>query len=529
MLATAAASASFDVVLPDEEGTRRLAAQLAPHLRAGDLIALSGDLGAGKSAFARALIRTLARDPDLDVPSPTFTLLQSYDLPALQVVHLDLYRLRSPDELDELGWPELTAEALTLIEWPERAAELLPAERIVIEFALAPEIGPEARRARITPNDTLNLRAPALLTLDRFLQEAGFGAMRRVPIQGDASTRAYERLVGRDRSAVLMIAPRRPDGPPVRHGRPYSAIAHLAEDVTPFVALARGLRERGLSAPEIYAADLAQGLLVLEDLGSEPVVSGDPPSAIEERYAAALDALVLLHRSPTPDTLPLAPRVDYHIPPFDMDAMLIEAELLLDWYLPQQQREISEPVRQAFTAAWRRALAEAVAAPATWVLRDYHSPNLLWLPQRHGAARIGVLDFQDAVMGPAAYDVVSLLQDARVDVPEAVEQALFGRYLKARKAGDRAFDLGQFIRLYATMGAQRASKVLGIFARLDRRDGKPQYLRHQPRVWRNLRRCLAHPDLADLKGWYDAHLPAPSATPIVAADSAGAADAVSRR
>jgi aminoglycoside/choline kinase family phosphotransferase len=286
----------------------------------------------------------------------------------------------------------------------------------------------------------------------------------------------------------------------------------LAEDVTPFVALARGLRERGLSAPEIYAADIDEGLLILEDLGSRPVFEGDPPVAIEECYSAAIDALVALHRQSLPDTLAVAPSVSYGIPPYDLDALLIEVELLLDWYLPHQSVEAPEELRTSFLSLWRELLGAAVAAPPTWVLRDFHSPNLLWLPEREGAARIGLLDFQDAVMGPEAYDVVSLLQDARVEVPVLMEDALIGQYMKARRAADRAFDLGQFIALYALMGAQRATKILGIFARLDGRDGKPQYLRHQPRVWRNLRRSLAHPTLKELKGWFDAHVPPPRPT-----------------
>jgi aminoglycoside/choline kinase family phosphotransferase len=148
-------------------------------------------------------------------------------------------------------------------------------------------------------------------------------------------------------------------------------------------------------------------------------------------------------------------------------------------------------------------------APATWVLRDYHSPNLLWLPQRDGIARIGLVDFQDALIGPAAYDVASLLQDARVDVPETMEMNLLGRYVRARLSHDRGFDTGGFTLLYATLAAQRATKILGIFARLQRRDGKPQYLRHIPRLWGYLQRSLAHPALAGLKGWYAANVPSP--------------------
>jgi hypothetical protein len=150
-------------------------------------------------------------------------------------------------------------------------------------------------------------------------------------------------------------------------------------------------------------------------------------------------------------------------------------------------------------------------APATWALRDYHSPNLLWLPKREGIARIGLVDFQDALIGPAAYDVASLLQDARVDVPEDMEMNLLGRYVRARLGHDRGFDTGGFTLLYATLAAQRATKILGIFARLQRRDGKPQYLRHTPRLWGYLQRSLAHPALAALKGWYAANVPSPDA------------------
>jgi aminoglycoside/choline kinase family phosphotransferase len=156
---------------------------------------------------------------------------------------------------------------------------------------------------------------------------------------------------------------------------------------------------------------------------------------------------------------------------------------------------------------WREALRAAVEAEPTWVLRDFHSPNLLWLPRRHGIARLGLLDFQDALMGPAAYDLASLLQDARVDISEALEIALLGRYAKARRNIDGNFGAPEFIKLYAILAAQRASKILGIFARLDQRDAKPQYLRHIPRVWGYLQRSLAHPALAPLVEWYGGNVP----------------------
>jgi N-acetylmuramate 1-kinase len=154
-------------------------------------------------------------------------------------------------------------------------------------------------------------------------------------------------------------------------------------------------------------------------------------------------------------------------------------------------------------------LSKPVSGARTWLLRDFHSPNLIWLDQRTGVAKVGVIDFQDAVLGPAAYDLVSLLQDARIDIPEALELALLTRYIKARRASDDAFDPTGFAELYAIMSAQRNTRLLGTFARLNRRDGKPQYLRHQPRIWTYLTRSLAHPVLARAREWYSAHVPAP--------------------
>jgi len=310
-----------------------------------------------------------------------------------------------------------------------------------------------------------------------------------------------------------MNSPRRPDGPPVRNGRPYSAIAHLAEDVKPFVAIARGLRERGFSAPAIHAADLEEGFLILEDFGGDGVTEGTPPAPIENRYETAVDVLVELHKLPVPDKLPVEPPIEHRIPDYDLDALLIEVELLIDWYLPWRGTPLAAAERETYLALWRDALNPTLdvarTRDRTWVMRDFHSPNLLWLPDRAGIARLGLLDFQDALMGPAAYDLASLLQDARIDVPEEMEIELLGRYARARRKADPAFDVAGFVQVYSTLAAQRASKILGIFARLERRDGKPQYLRHLPRVWRYLQRSLAHAALAPLETWYQVNVPPP--------------------
>jgi tRNA threonylcarbamoyl adenosine modification protein YjeE len=509
MLPTTSGGWSYTVTIANEAALQRLVADIAAALEPGDLLTLSGDLGAGKTTFARAMIRHLARDPTITVPSPTFTLMQCYDLPQFPVVHADLYRLESPSELAELGFDDLPKNAVVLLEWPDRAAGFLPSDRLDIAFTLAPNLGPEHRNVRVTGYGAFAARAERMAAIRRFLDATGYAEAARERIQGDASTRSYERLRLGDKRAILMNAPRRPDGPPVRHGKPYSAIAHLAEDVVPFVAMSNGLRQLGFSAPQIYEAELAEGLLIIEDLGNEPVVAGDPPAPIEERYGRAVDVLIRLHGYELSDVLPVAPNVTHRLPRYDMDAFLIEAELLLDWHLPRLGITVTDSMRADYSALWRKMLLPAVTAKLTWVLRDFHSPNLLWLPDRQDIAQIGLLDFQDAVMGPRAYDLASLLQDARVDVPEIMEVALLGRYVQALGEIDTSFDPVDFVRLYATLAAQRASKILGIFARLDRRDGKPQYLRHVPRVWSYLQRSLAHPALAPLQHWYRDNVPAP--------------------
>ncbi len=507
MFATTAGASSFTVALPDEAATRGLMTDIAAVLEPGDLVTLSGDLGAGKTTFARALIRHLTGNETIDVPSPSFTLIQTYELPRLTLAHADLYRLSGPAELAELGFDDIPESAVVLMEWPDRAAGFLPPDRFDIAFTLSPQQGDTFRNARVTGYGTFAARAERIGAIRGFLQQTGLAEAARVRIAGDASSRSYERLTVRGQTCLLMNSPRRADGPPVRDGKSYSAIAHLAEDVTPFVAMATALRARALSAPAILKADTANGLLIIEDLGAELFVRGNPPTPIEARYEVAVDLLAALHREKLPETLPLEGGGTYALPRYDMAAFLIEAELLLDWYLPRLGATVTSARRDTFRALWRDALQSALEGPATWVLRDFHSPNLLWLDHRQGLARVGLLDFQDAVLGPAAYDLASLLQDARVDVPELIEIALLSHYTRVRRAADPSFDAPAFARLYATLAAQRATKILGIFARLDRRDGKPQYLRHVPRIWGYLQRSLVHPALAPLNAWYTANVP----------------------
>jgi len=311
-----------------------------------------------------------------------------------------------------------------------------------------------------------------------FLAAAGWGDASLLPLAGDASARRYFRVTRTDTSAVLM------DAPPGQGDSPAS-----------FVTIANHLLGLGLSAPQILAQDLAQGFLLLEDLGDglfARLIPNDP--AIEAPlYAAATDVLVHLQRHPAPAALPdLAPA-----------AWADAATLALTWYRFAITGTRADPT--AFEATLTALLARHADQPRVLILRDYHAENLLWLPSRDGLRRVGLLDFQLGQMGQPGYDLVSLLQDARRDVPAAIEAAMTRRFITATGTSEAGFSAG-----YAALGAQRALRILGIFARLCLRDGKPAYLGLIPRVWGHLARNLGHPALAPLAALCQDLLPAPT-------------------
>ena len=489
--------AATRVVLADPAETALFAEDVALALAPGDCLCLSGDLGAGKTTFARALIRSIADDPALEVPSPTFTLVQSYPL-RLPIAHLDLYRIGSPDEIDELGLEDALSDGAALIEWPEKADDRLPRDRVVIRFD---GIGP-GRTAAVSAPPGFAARLERSRAARRFLDQAGLARAARRHLQGDASSRSYEiiRLAGHD-PVILMNAPRQPDGPPIRDGLPYSQIAHLAEDMVPFVAIARWLRAEGFAAPEILAEDLDQGFLLIENLGAEGVLDahGRPDP---DRYGLAIDCLAALHAKTRPGPLPVGDRI-YHVPAYDQRAMQIEVELLTEWYLPWRRGgAVSDAERRDYLDIWSDLFERLQTVEKSLVLRDFHSPNLIWRDDRSGLDRLGIIDFQDAMIGPSAYDVASLCQDARVTVAPDLADRLLDRYLDARRQQTPHFDEAGFRQAYAIMAAQRAAKILGIFVRLKQRDGKPGYLRHLPRIEAYIAASLQHPVLQPLRFWF---------------------------
>jgi aminoglycoside/choline kinase family phosphotransferase len=278
--------------------------------------------------------------------------------------------------------------------------------------------------------------------------------------------------------------------------------------------VAIALREAGLAAPRILAADYSHGFLLLEDFGdtvfTELAVKGEDMSAY---YHLAVDALLSLRAHPPAPELPTPDGEPHTLPLYDREALHIETELLIDWLLPAIRGKDAPPeVRAEFTRSWDEQFDWLLSQPTGWVLRDFHSPNLIWREGKSDLQRLGLIDFQDALRGHSAYDLVSLLQDARLDLAETIEPELLGHYCAAAANVDPSFKRDDFLRAYRLLGVQRNTKILGIFARLARRDGKRGYIQHMPRIARYLTANLANPALARLRAWYERELPGDIAT-----------------
>ena len=344
-----------------------------------------------------------------------------------------------------------------------------------------------------------------------FLGAAGMQQSVLTPMQGDASTRRYFHVRHDGKDMVLMDAPNGPDGVPLKGGKPYSAMVHLAEDCYPFIALAAWLRSLGLQAPKIIAQDCAAGFILMEMLHG--TVYADIPVSKHPLYARALQCLLVVQNAPLPPYLAVPGasekgREKYQLSCYDTSVFCHEVSLLADWYVSAHEpQDLSATARKDYASIWHGVVRHLDRSHDVVVLRDYHASNLIWMPQKNGLSAVGHLDFQDAVIGPKAYDVASLLQDARRDISPAQEKAFLTYYMQQARAQWPHFDEDAFLKDYVIVATQRCSKILGIFARLAKRDGKHMYLQHIPRVQKLLRRNLAHACLADLYAWHCQNTP----------------------
>ncbi len=343
------------------------------------------------------------------------------------------------------------------------------------------------------------------IEISAFLKAAGWGDARQQAFPGDASSRSYRRLFLGTETAVLMNDPAQAEAPACppaatpeqRAALGYNALARLAgPNLAAFAGLTEELTARGFSAPRLLATDLPGGLLLLEDLGDDLFARAIPAGADEaDLYRHGVEALAAIYRSSFPSRLHHHGG-EWHILDYDGPALLAETELFLDWFVTRHlARDVPPAVRDSWRASWSAVFPALETEAAGLALRDYHAENLLWLPERTGPARAGLIDYQDALFAHPAYDLVSLLEDARRDVPPELAEAMKTHFLKAAHITDR----DAFETAYAVLGAQRNAKILGIFVRLAHRDGKPKYLDLLPRVTRHFLTDISHPALSDLR------------------------------
>lgn len=440
-------------LIADETLTAGLARMLAADLAPGRTLLLDGPVGAGKTHFARAFIQARQGPLAEDVPSPTYTLVQTYDDPmGTEIWHADLYRLTDPSELEELGLQEAMRDAICLIEWPDRMGAP-PADAIRLWLSAMPD--PDLRQILVQMPDGPTA-AERLVARAAFVADAGWADALVRPLAGDASARRYFRLERPDGRAVLMDDP--------------------GGSMAAFLAMTGWLRDLGFGAPELFAADAGQGFALVEDLGDDLLarVLTDDASLAPLAYDRIALLLADLHRHPVPD----------FVAPLDAVALADQVGLFSECYLTAlgaSPRQIG-PIIAALHA-------ELADLPPVLALRDFHAENLIW----RGDAPLGLIDYQDAVAAHPAYDLVSALQDARRDVAPDIVRATIARYLD-----ETGHDPARFGAAYALLGAQRNLRIMGIFARLCLRDGKPRYLDLMPRVWAHVQTNLAHPALRPL-------------------------------
>ena len=515
---------SFCFAALDEAASVALAADLAREIRAGDCLALDGSVGMGKSTFARALLRARADDPLLEVPSPTFTLVQSYEIESkepdsedLEISHFDLYRIGDFEELYEIGLEESWQQGVALIEWPDRAEGLLPEETLWLQFEQAAE--GECRKLTLTGTGMWGERLQHLCLKRNLLIVSGWGGGVIAPIKGDLSPRNYARIslsepasiggfddpdkdAGAEEHAILMDMPARAPGPLLADGRAYDLVAHRVTALAPMVSISQGLAGLGLRVPDIYGVDLPNGLMLWEDFGGVTLAeSADAPVA--ERYIATARQLALLHCQPCPEQFDGAGGT-HLLSIYDREAFLIELDVFLDHYWPHVKGTTCPADERArFTALWSPLLDRLEQAECVLVLRDVQDPNCFWLEDAPDGRSVGFIDFQDCLIGPVAYDLAALATDARVTICDTLEDDILSAYFATRKMSGESRD--DFAVLYCLCVAQRTMKNLGAFARAANQWNRPSYLAHIPRSLGYLDKALAHPLLSDLKDWYGGH------------------------
>lgn len=468
------------------ENTENLAKVISQYSNKHDVILLEGDLGAGKTTFSKFFINHFSEIKH-NVTSPTFNIVQTYKSNKCNIWHFDLYRLKNSLEIIEIGLEEALDEGLTIIEWFEIANDYLPEDYLEIKI----DNSNDKRIATLFANGSWVKRLEKIQNKyqeDRekiiadFLHFNNLGNARVEKLKADASFRTYRRIYDSKKTLILMNAP------------------PAYEDISKFILVDEYLRKQNLNAPEILGYNIKNGLMLLQDFGNNLFTTilnecSKQELCVKEKelYIKAVNVL---------DGLKKISDIGSKIPKYDDNLLLKEVKLLTDWYLPYKfDSEDHIQKESEYIEIWQELLKKINIFDNVFVHRDFHADNLLYLNDFDGIKQIGLLDFQDAVIGSPIYDLISLLEDARRDVlPQTVEEC------KKIFLKNNNFNINDFNMAYNIIAAQRNCKIIGIFIRLSVRDNKQNYLDYLPRVWNHLKNDLNHPDLKPLKDWFDKYV-----------------------
>jgi len=470
--------------------TEILAKEVSLIIQKGDFISLVGPMGSGKTTLSKYIINSIG-EVIQEVTSPTFNLSQTYPTQRSLITHYDLYRIENYTDLEEIGFKEALEEGIVIVEWADKFSHELPKDRLEIKIE---DNGKNKRIAYIKGYGCWKKRLERNIHLNNFISGCDLKIVNKNWMKGDASERSYQRIVTEDNSYVVMNNnQRKKEINPTK----------IAENIEAFILINYYLESLGIKIPRILKIDRKNSFLLLEDLGNiqySKINLND--NHVFDYYAPAIESLVLIQNSQHKKNLKYN-GMEHVLNFYDKDIYLEEVKLLIDWYWPYKKGTLCEiNVYKEYTAIWNTLLSK-ISQSSTLTLRDFHSPNLLWVNNENGLRRCGIIDFQDALIGHPLYDLVSLTQDARIDISRELETKILNYYneLKYSQASKNLeINLVQDYHIIAT---QRCFKILGVFARLAMSSKKPEYLLHIPRIIGYIERNFENKVLKDLKEWFE--------------------------
>ena len=469
--------------------TEALAKEVSLIIQKGDFISLIGPLGSGKTTLTKYIINNIC-EASQEVTSPTFTLSQTYPAKRSPITHYDLYRIEDYSDLEEIGFSETLEEGIVIIEWADKFSNKLPKNRLQIQIE---DDGGNNRIAHIKGYGSWDKRLERNIHLNNFINQCNLEIIDKNWMQGDASERSYQRIITPDNSYVIM-----------NHNQKKTKEnpTKLAENFEAFILINYHLESLGIKVPKIFEVDTKNSFLLLEDLGNIQYSEINPNSDnIFDYYIPALESLILIQDSHHKKNLEYG-GMRHTLNSYDNNIYLEELKLLVNWYWPYKKGTLCEiDAYNEYIDIWE-ALLSKISHSSTLTLRDFHSPNLLWIDSENGLRRCGIIDFQDALIGHPLYDLVSLTQDARINISSELEIQILNYYIEL-KYPEISEDLRMsLVQDYHIIATQRCCKILGVFARLAMSANRPEYLLHIPRIIGYIDRNFENQVLKDLSGWF---------------------------